>query len=289
MPRSGPVNPSKVALLKVIEDIQRVSADIDRIGEQNIDLLKAEFATARGRWLKGVLEELWESSVKLERFIRRMTPARIEDVRITLGRADSIAKYFAFVFVNQERYPLASLAEKPFYGSGVYAIYYVGSEIPAYRPLARSETPIYLGKADPKVPYAEGSLRQGMTLHSRLVEHTKSIVAGGLELVDFECRYATIQSGMQAAVEDFLIRLFLPIWNKEIKISYGIGKHGDAAATRGNKRSPWDTMHPGRKWADATAQDQSSRELVIEKIAKHFVLHPPFGSRDALVAKLISS
>jgi hypothetical protein len=289
VPESGPTNPSEVALLKIIDDIRKVTADIEAIGDKNLATLKTEFATDRRRWLNGVLEELRANAATLESFIRRLTPARIEDIRITLGRADSIAKYFAFVFVNQDRYPLASLAENPFYGSGVYAIYYIGSEIPAYAPLAHSETPIYLGKADPKLPYAEGSLRQGMSLHARLVEHTKSIVRGGLDLKDFECRYATIQSGMQAAVEDFLIRLFLPIWNKEIKICYGIGKHGDAAETRRNRRSPWDTMHPGRKWAEATTEDQSSREIVVQNIATHFGQNPPFADRDALVTKLISS
>jgi hypothetical protein len=37
---------------------------------------------------------------------------------------------------------------------------------------------------------------------------------------------------MQAAVESFMIQLFKPIWNKEIKVCYGIGKHGNQAGER---------------------------------------------------------
>lgn len=83
-----------------------------------------------------------------------------------------------------------------------------------------------------------------------------------------------------------MIRLFLPIWNKEIKICFGIGKHGDAAVTRGNRRSPWDTMHPGRAWANATLADQSSRERIIEAISSHFLKNPPIADKQALYKML---
>jgi hypothetical protein len=87
---------------------------------------------------------------------------------------------------------------------------------------------------------------------------------------------------MQGAVEDFMIRLFKPIWNKEIKICFGIGKHGDSASTRRNKRSPWDTMHPGRTWAEATDEDQMSRAEIEAKITTHFEAHPIIRDKGAL-------
>ncbi|MCB1231322.1 MAG: Eco29kI family restriction endonuclease [Verrucomicrobiae bacterium] len=91
---------------------------------------------------------------------------------------------------------------------------------------------------------------------------------------------------MQAAVEAFMIGLFKPIWNKEIKVCYGIGKHGDDAKTRANKRSPWDTMHPGRAWATATKEDQKERGEIVEKIGTHFAENPPIKDRDALLDHL---
>ena len=91
----------------------------------------------------------------------------------------------------------------------------------------------------------------------------------------FSYRFATVQSGLQAAVEDFLIRFFRPIWNKEVGIVHGFGKHGDSARTRGNKRSPWDTMHPGRKWAADTKENQVERAGIEANIAGHFCAHPP--------------
>lgn len=159
----------------------------------------------------------------------------------------------------------------------------MGQSEKVYSPLSGTETPIYVGKADPKDPYADSIEAQGKVLWQRLNEHAKNIEkAKNLKLSDFRYRSAAIQSGMQAAVEDFMIRLFRPIWNKEIKICYGIGKHGDSASTRRNKRSPWDTIHPGRAWAAATREDQLPRQVIEKNIRQHFDDHPPILDQAAL-------
>ncbi len=193
---------------------------------------------------------------EISRVIVGQSPERAP-VEITLGRPDGIARYFAFCFVNRDKQPLTSLADTRAPGAGVYAIYYHGEDHKAYAPVSCTETPIYVGKADPDEPFADSAERQGFALHNRLKEHARSIArASNLSMADFYFRSAVVQSGMQAAVEAFMIQLFKPIWNKEMKVCYGIGKHGDSAETRKNKRSPWDTMHPGRSWADATLEDQ---------------------------------
>lgn len=225
--------------------------------------------------------------VELREARERISPVRIGTIGITLGRSDSIAKFFAFSFVNQDKRDLAELMDSPFYGSGVYAIYYHGKACKVYRPLSGTETPIYVGKADPGISDAETVEDQGQALYLRLKEHAKNIAKTDVALGDFRYRYATIQSGMQAAVEDFMIRLFKPIWNKEVKICYGIGKHGDSATTRANKRSPWDTMHPGRKWAVATTADQMKRTEIEANIRKHFQRHAVIPDKDKLF-KLLS-
>ena len=211
-----------------------------------------------------------------------VSPVHFGAIGITLGRSDGIAKFFAFSLVNQPKRPLNELAGAPFYGSGVYAIYYNGTAEKAYERLSGTETPIYVGKSTPKNANAETVEDQGQSLYTRLKEHAKSITKTNLSCDDFEYRAAPIQTGMQGAVEDFMIRLFNPIWNKESKICFGIGKHGDSAATRRNKHSPWDTMHPGREWAGQTAEDQIPRSEIEAMIAAHLEKHPVIRDKDEL-------
>ena len=231
------------------------------------------------------IEKLQTLGGALHQVIRECSPHAMGDLQITLGRSLDLAQFFAFRFLQTERLGLEGLVKNPFLGSGVYAIYYEGCDPgagdassgfePAYGPIRRTETPIYVGKSDPANPYAEDTVSQGGRLYGRLREHSKSIQKGGFSLGYFSYRFATVQSGLQAAVEDFLIRFFRPIWNKEVGIVHGFGKHGDSAGTRGNKRSPWDTMHPGRKWAADTKENQVERAGIVANIAEHFRAHPP--------------
>lgn len=46
-----------------------------------------------------------------------------------------------------------------------------------------------------------------------------------------------------------------------------MSKHGDAATTRANKRSPWDVVHPGRLWAlDERLVDSISPDEIKSRI-----------------------
>ena len=54
---------------------------------------------------------------------------------------------------------------------------------------------------------------------------------------------------------------------REVKLVYGLGKHGDNADTRGNKRSPWDTLHLIRVWAAAQILDDAKTP---DQIAEEF-------------------
>lgn len=169
--------------------------------------------------------------------------------------------------------PLAEL--KPFYGSGVYAIFYDG-DYDAYRPLVGHRTPIYVGKSSPDDPNATDPKAQGIKLFGRLSEHAKNIgLAENLNLRHFSCRYLVVAGRWATAVEDLLIGRFRPIWNNETGIAFGLGKHGDSAKTRVNKRSPWDTLHPGRKWAKDSPPYDLSVDEIKAQIAEHFKAHPP--------------
>lgn len=266
------------ALLKQVETLRQSLHDFKGLNEG---------ARPPGKWSRRFVAEAGSLIGELRNVRELISPIHFGAIGITLGRSDSIAKFFAFSFTNQDKRPLGTLAGTPFFGSGVYAIYYHGDQEKAYIPLSGSETPIYVGKADPKNPRAETVEAQGQSLYLRLKEHAKSITKADLPLTDFHYRASPIQTGMQAAVEDFMIRLFRPIWNKEVKICFGIGKHGDRATTRRNKRSPWDTMHPGRTWAAGTESDQFSRGEIEKRIAEHFAKHPVIPNREHLF-KLLS-
>lgn len=227
--------------------------------------------------------ELMQLTERLADIRRQLDPGRQREIALSLGKPDAIARFYAFSLINRPRVRLSDVEDDRVFGSGVYAVYYDGASVPAYEPLSGTETPIYLGKAVPEDPTAETVESQGPVLWNRLRQHAKSIQLGGLDPAEFTTRHAVIQSGMEGAVEDFLIRLFKPIWNKETKICHGIGKHGDRATTRGNRRSPWDTMHPGRLWADATAEDQRTREEIVAAIGHHLRENPPVPTREQLI------
>ena len=182
----------------------------------------------------------------------------------------------ALTLVAQTKHPLAKIPE--FYGAGVYAIYYKGDFTP-YAQLKNRDHPIYIGKADPDNQAAKDAVSQGTKLSARLNEHARSIRKAftTLDINDFECRFLIVQTGFQKSAEDYLINFFKPIWNSETKICFGLGKHGDSSETRVNKRSPWDTMHPGREWADATVENQKALETIVEQIGEHLATHRPYA------------
>ena len=99
-----------------------------------------------------------------------------------------------------------------------------------------------------------------------------------------------MQTGWETGAEDYLIRLFRPIWNKETKLVFGLGKHGDSADTRRNKRSPWDTLHGGRGWAGAEELfDAKSPEKISDELARHFIKRPPYRASDDILKGFIEA
>jgi len=224
-----------------------------------------------------------------------LTAARLANVATSLDpvlRPDSIfdptdpntaGRVVALTLVAQHRHSLAHIPD--FYGAGVYAIYYKGDFAP-YEMLKGKEHPIYVGKADPDNPAAKDAIKQGTKLSTRLREHANNIrkASTTLRIEDFECRFLIVQTGFQKSAEDYLINFFKPIWNSETKICFGLGKHGDSSDTRGNKRSPWDTMHPGRAWANSTTENQKAPELILEQINAHLAQHVPYKDIQEIFA-----
>ncbi len=238
--------------------------------------IKALESTGNQRVAKKMRQGLEQASLALSAAANGLDPILRPDKIFDPSDPNTAGRMVALTLVAQPRHSLARIPE--FYGAGIYAIYYNG-KFPPYAELSRREHPIYVGKADPDNPSAKDAIQQGAKLSARLNEHARNICKAvtTLNIHDFECRFLIVQTGFQKSAEDYLINFFRPIWNSETKICYGLGKHGDSADTRGNKRSPWDTLHPGREWANRTNENQKPPQLIVEQIEDHLRNQPPYA------------
>lgn len=261
-------NPARTPLEQIVE----LAAEF---GQSAPTLDSRAAKRARGQ-VRSIVEQLRTAAISLD-------PIQQPSSIFNPANPRTVGLFVSIALLAQKREPLGEV--KPYYGSGVYAIYYQGGYKP-YAPLLWSEHPIYVGKADPALADAKTPEEQEDRLARRLRDHAKAIErADNLEIEHFTCRQLVVASGLQAAAETYLIDLFRPIWNKEVKVAFGIGKHGDSPETRGNKRSPWDTLHQGRKWAhsDAKMKDQASVAEIVARVSGHFAKHPPFKNIEAVL------
>jgi hypothetical protein len=230
---------------------------------------------AKDRLGKEVLERIHYVVGRLTVLARTLDPVEHSEL-LDPTRPEVVAEVFTGHLLKRDRAQLQDI-KRGFHGSGVYALYYSGDH-PAYKHISGRELPIYVGKADPQNPDAKTSLEQGTKLHDRLVkDHLRSIriaqeyATGNRQLAregirpiraeDFLARWIALPSAYAAAVEQVLINTYQPPWNM---VAFGFGKHGDASSTRKNKRSEWDTIHPGRKWAmtpETIPNDLTAREI----------------------------
>ncbi|MFI7437807.1 Eco29kI family restriction endonuclease [Micromonospora haikouensis] len=238
---------------------------------------------ARNKLRKALTAE----ATRLEQAVSRLDPILRPSSLFDPSAPATTGRVVALTTIAQRRHPLVSL--QPFYGAGVYALYYKGP-FGAYSPLSGTEQPIYVGKADPKNVAAKDAVSQGTSLFDRLNEHRKNIAkaTSTLRAEDFDCRFLIVQTGYQRAAEEYLINFFKPIWNNEMRICYGLGKHGDSATTRANKRSPWDTLHPGRGWAGGLMEDQKPESQIRSEIQDHLKRVPPHATLEAILADFLS-
>lgn len=220
--------------------------------------------------------------------------------RATFDPADpkAIGRMVSIALLAQPLLPLGDV--RPAYGSGVYAIYYRGDHH-LYQGITGSETPIYVGKADPANDDASTTREQGPKLTGRLMEHAGTIATAEafadrtphhlsvIRLSDFSCRRLVCATNAQLVAEKHLIRTFWPIWNSETKACWGMSKHGDAATTRANKRSPWDVVHPGRLWAlDERLVDSLTPDEIARRIRATLERAPARRDHAALLEEMLA-
>jgi hypothetical protein len=263
------------------EKVQQLAEELKKISYSLASEQTAELTPSYARRVRKTISEAYEN---LSKVMADLDPVKHPGVVFDPSNPNVVGRLVGITMVAQDRKPLAAVER--FYGSGVYAIYYNG-DFRSYKALSKKEHPIYVGKADPADPASKTAMDQGDRLSRRLGDHCRNITKAEstLRLDDFEYRALVVQTGWQDAAENYLIHLFKPIWNNEIGICYGFGKHGDDPATRANLRSPWDTLHPGRDWAhrDRSMKDARPVEQINADIAAHLAAHTPFTSIERIL------
>ena len=167
---------------------------------------------------------------------------------------DSLSKSIARELSNVPTCPLREVPS--FEGPGIYALYYTG-DFAAYAPLAKANSerlgswPIYIGKAEAST--RKGDMLKapddysGNALFSRLRTHAKSIdLVENLSIDDFHIRALVLAYVWVPMAEASAISMYQPLWNTIID---GFGNHDPGGGRYDQKRSKWDTLHPGRPWA----------------------------------------
>lgn len=190
--------------------------------------------------------------------------------RVNLGRSLETA------LLSRSLTPLTDVP--PFWGSGIYAIYFRGSGAHAfYGRLASSPSPIYVGRAVPRgarkglVEEDEG--RRSKSLWIRLDEHRDSVEqARDLHIEDFRCRWLVADMLFVPMAERLMIQTYRPLWNLLID---GFGNHDPGGGRYDQERSRWDTLHPGRYWAPQLAEPSYTAADLLTEVAAHLDEHPP--------------
>ena len=145
-------------------------------------------------------------------------------------------------------YPAEALPpSEAFDGAGVYTLHYVG-DFSAYANLGEN-TPIYAGKADPpgRRQGRRASNSSATVLYRRLWHHAESIEsADNLHLQDFRCRWLVLDPVWVGLAEQVLMAEYQPLWNVSVD---GFGNNDPGRGRWNQRRSQWDTLHPGRQWA----------------------------------------
>lgn len=155
--------------------------------------------------------------------------------------------------LRQPVLPLADL--NPFYGAGIYAIYYTG-DFDGYSLVALRNrngqfgAPLYVGGA-----LSKGGLKKelieivsGMEIYNQLLHHTKSLEdASNLAVSDFYYRYLIVDDIWIQLGISLLIAWLDPLWNKLID---GFDNNDLCLVSTPVLCPRWDLLHPGRPHAD---------------------------------------
>ena len=113
---------------------------------------------------------------------------------------------------------------------------------------------------------------KGRAVADRLGQHTRSIdQATNLDLRHFHVRFLMVDDIWIPLGENMLIEQFKPVWNRAID-GFGNKDPGRRRATQ--YKSPWDVLHPGRKYAEKLADGGLTATFLEERVADYFAGRP---------------
>lgn len=190
----------------------------------------------------------------------------------------NLARGVADALTRQPVYPLSL---RTFDGSGVYALYYVG-DFPLYRPLAQLCThlgredhlglgphavPIYVGRSSAgSGRYGKLKTEGSRVLYKRISDHRRSIKAASeLNLDHIRVRYLRVRDVWVPLGEVGLLQQFTPLWNVVLD---GFGNKAPGSGRERQKRSTWDTLHPGRPAAMKLPENEEPIASIEDRVAR---------------------
>lgn len=175
--------------------------------------------------------------------------------------------------MDAELIPLGDVER--FEGNGVYALFYNGP-FQAYRVISspKGEMPVYVGKAAPSTRKGEElSAMQllgaygGTSLFTRMRNHRASIEAAeNLEVDDFQVRLLVLSYIWVPLAETSVISRYQPVWNTIVD---GFGNHDPGAGRYNGMRPRWDTLHPGRAWAEKLHKREESADDIAQDVTSY--------------------
>lgn len=181
----------------------------------------------------------------------------------------------------------------PLEGAGIYAIYYTGN-YPPYSALSQANIrqpgrwPIYVGQALPagarKGIAEDGAASKKKTpLKDRLAKHTASILeiennGGDLKIEDFQYRALVLNDTFIRLGEMSLLGIYAPVWNKYLD---GFGSNPAGKERETTKKSPWDSVHPGRSRASTFPNRKNFDPNLVRSEMKSYLDN--FNLRDGFL------
>lgn len=175
--------------------VSQALRDLLDVLPEDMDLADLSGINARRRKELRVL--IREAILRLDVVAAGLDPVQMPRVVFDPSNPEVVGKLIGESVLEQPRMPLGSVSR--FYGSGVDSIYYNG-DFPAYLAIVGTDTPIYVGKADPAILDARTPLEQGEKLYGRLNgDHARSVrqaedrgrvadVGQYIKIAEFECR-----------------------------------------------------------------------------------------------------
>ncbi len=168
----------------------------------------------------------------------------------------------AEALLSSKPHPLGDIPS--FSGAGIYSIYYDGP-FKAYKAIAATDVPIYVGKAVPAgARKGVDKATSGRALLNRLKDHADSIrAAGNLDIKNFQCRFLVVDDIWIPLGEALVITRFTPVWNTIVD---GFGNHDPGKGRHAGMRPRWDVLHPGRAWAERCQDRPETAEQIVREI-----------------------